>query len=181
MFFLAPGASIRSLLLALLAGGVVTLVAIAVLHLVLRPLLKLWFNPLVDTASVLFHLAANETIIASVSARRRSGWAWHPGCLTVTTRRLWFFPARWNQEPWSAALDDVDRIAEERSVLAELPPIRNWPLPLRFISRSGGGAVFAVADPAVVLAWFSRAESTHQDRSDPPTFAPRRESGDFDV
>jgi len=179
VFFLGRGASIRSLVLALLAGGVITLMAIVLLHLVLRPLLKLWFNPLVDTASGLFHLAANEKIIASVSARRQSGWAWHPGCLTVTTRRLWFFPGRWNQEPWSMALDEVDRIAQERSVLAELPPIRNWPLPLRFCSRSGAGAVFAVADPAAVLAWFNPGEPKDQDQ--PQQTFPRREPGVFDV
>jgi hypothetical protein len=164
LFFLAPKPTIRSFVVALLAGAVVTVLAIVVVHLVVRPLLKLWFSPSVDTASGLFHLAADEKIIASVSARRQSGWAWHPGCLTVTTRRLWFFPSRWNLEPWSTRLDEVDRVAPESSVLAELPPIRNWPLPLRLSSRSAGGAVFAVADPAAVLAWLSLNDRADQDR-----------------
>ncbi len=172
LFFLAPKPTIRSFGLALLAGGVVTVLAIVLVRLVVRPLLKLWFSPSVDTACGLFHLAADEKIIASVSARRQSGWAWHPGCLTVTTRRLWFFPSRWNQEPWSTLLADVDRIAPESSVLAELPPIRNWPLPLRLSSRSAGGAVFAVADPAAVLAWLSA--SARQGRPGPDPLGRRR-------
>jgi hypothetical protein len=157
VFFLSPRMSMRSVLVALLAGGVVTLLAIALLHLVLRPLLKLWFNPQVDSASGLFHLGADEKIIASVSARRQSGWGWHPGCLTITTRRLWFFPRHWNQEPWSVRLDEVDRIEPERTFLSELPPLRNWPQPLRLFSGAGE-VVFAVADPAAVLAWFDRVE-----------------------
>ena len=72
LFFLAPKPTIRSFGLALLAGGVVTVLAIVLVRLVVRPLLKLWFSPSVDPACGLFHLAADEKIVASVSARRQS-------------------------------------------------------------------------------------------------------------
>ena len=51
VFLLAPNASMRSLLVALVAGGVVTALAIVLLHLVLRPLVKLWFNPVIDSCA----------------------------------------------------------------------------------------------------------------------------------
>jgi hypothetical protein len=178
-FFLAPRATLRSFLLALLASAVVTVLAILLLHLILRPLLKLWFNPPVDPASGLFHLAADEKIIASVSARRQSGWAWRAGCLTITSRRLWFFPTHWNEEPWSVALEEVDGVGPECSVLAEMPPFRNWPLPLRFSSHTGGGAVFAVADPAAVLSWLNVSDPA--DTSGPGRAVAAREKGVFDV
>jgi hypothetical protein len=79
---------------------------------------------------------------------------WKPGSLALTNRRLWFFPADWNDEPWFLRLDDVGRIAPERPIVAELAPIRNWPEHLQVSSRVGPDAVFAMAEPTAVLAWF---------------------------
>ena len=36
-------------------------------------------------------------------------------------------------------------------------PVRHWPDLLRFTSRTGDHACFAVADPDAVLAWFAPA------------------------
>jgi len=144
----------RSFAVSLLAAGVFTLLAILVVGLIVRPLLRFWLNPAVDASWGLFHLSASETIIASMPARRRSGWRWQPGLLAVTNRRLWFFSAAWDDEPWSLGHEEVDQIELEHSTVAGIAPVRNWPVPVHLWGRSGQDAVFAVADRDAVLAWF---------------------------
>jgi hypothetical protein len=153
IFLFAPWATPNSFVIALVTGGVLTLVAFLLVRLVVRPLLYLWLSPAVDSSWGLFHVSPSETILASVSGRRRSGWRWRSGTLSVTNRRLWFFPAACDQEPWSLSLDDMDRIEQESSALAELAPMRNWPLPLHLWGRGGQDAVFATADPDALLGW----------------------------
>jgi len=144
----------RSFGKALLAAAVFTLLAFVIVRLIVRPLLQLWLNPSVDESLGLFQLSASETIIASMPARRRAGWRWQPGLLAVTNRRLWFFSAAWDDEPWSLELDEAHHIELERSIVADLAPIRNWPVPVHLWGRSGHDAVFAVADRDALLAWF---------------------------
>src|SRR5271166_4148044 len=50
VFLLAPWATLRSVVTALLVGGFLTLVAIVFVHLIVRPLLKRWLSPAVDPA-----------------------------------------------------------------------------------------------------------------------------------
>jgi hypothetical protein len=153
VFLFAGRATPRSLELAIIAGGVLTLLAMLIVRLIVRPLLSYWLHPTTDLSGGLFHLTASETIIASVPARRSMGWMWKPGSLTLTTHRLWFFPAEYSDEPWYLPLDDVAEIVPERPSFAELAPVRNWPEHLRVSGRSGPDAVFALAEPNVVLAW----------------------------
>ena len=153
IFLLARWATPRSFLLAIVAGGVFTLLAVLVVRLIVRPLLNFWLNPSADSSWGLFHLTASETIVATIPARRLSGWIWKPGSLALTNRRLWFFPANGNDEPWFLRLDDVDRIVPERPALAALGPIRNWPEHLHVTSLSGPDAVFATAQPSAVVRW----------------------------
>jgi hypothetical protein len=154
LFLVAPWATPQSFAVALLAAGALTLGAILVVRLIVRPLWSCWLNPVVDPAWGLFHLGPGEAIIASVAARRRLGWGWRPGSLALTNRRVWFFPSAWDGEPWSLKLGEAERIECERSFVAELAPIRNWPVPFHVLGRSGQEAAFAVSDPAVVYAWF---------------------------
>jgi len=185
--FRAPGlrvlvfllATPRSLAVALLAGGVLTVLAILVVGLIVRPLLKVWLNPSVDASWGLFHLSASETIVSSMPARRRSGWRWQPGLLAVTNRRLWFFSSAWDEEPWSLGLDDRDHIELEQSIVAKLAPIRNWPVPFHLWGRSGQDAVFAVADRDAILAWFQPIAG--QDGRSPLRAGGRHQAGVFDV
>ncbi len=154
VFLFAPWATIHSFVIALLAGGVLTLLAVLLVRLFVRPLFYLWLSPPVDSSWGLFHVSPGETILASVSARRRSGWGWRPGVLSITNRRLWFFPAACEDEPWSLGLDEMEHVEQEGSALAELAVIRNWPLPLHLRGRSGQDAVIATSNPEAVLAWF---------------------------
>src|SRR5262249_18265014 len=94
-----------------------------------------------------------ETIIASLPARRRLGWSWQTGSLALTNRRLWFFPSAWDAETWSMNLDEADRIEREGSIVTQLAPIRNWPVPIHVLGRSVQDAVFVVADPKAIGAW----------------------------
>jgi hypothetical protein len=112
-------------------------------------------RPSADSSGGLFQLTASETIVASVPARRRTRWSWKPGSLALTNRRLWFFPAEFNDEPWFLPLDDVADVAPERPLFAELAPIRNWPEHLRISARSRPDAIFALAEPDAVLAWLN--------------------------
>jgi hypothetical protein len=150
----ALGATPRALVWALVAAGFLTLLAILAVRLFVRPILNFWLNPSADSSWGLFHLTASETIVATVPARRRQGFLWKPGSLALTNRRLWFFPAKGNDEPWFLKLDDVTRIVAERPIFAELAPIRNWPDHLHISSRSDQDVVFATAEPTAVLGWF---------------------------
>jgi hypothetical protein len=179
VFLLAPWATPQSFAVALLAGGILTLLAIVIVRLIVRPLLNFWLNPPVDPAWGLFHLSANETILSSMPARRRSGWRCQPGLLAVTNRRLWFFPSAWDGEPWSLGLDEGGHIERERSVVADLAPIRNWPVSFHLWGRSGQDAVFAVADPDAMLAWFGPL--TRQDGAALVSAGERPRAGVFDV
>ena len=131
VFLFARGATPRSLVRAIFAGAAFTLMAFLIVRLIVRPLLNFWLRPSADSSGGLFHLTASETIVASVPARRRTRWSWKPGSLALTNRRLWFFPAEFNDEPWFLPLDDVADIVPERPLFAELAPIRNWPEHLR--------------------------------------------------
>ena len=122
VFSAGPMGHSALVLLAMVAGGAFTLLAFLIVRLIVRPLLKFWLSPSADSSWGLFHLTASETIVASVPARRRSGWRWKPGSLALTNRRLWFFPANGNDEPWFVRLDDVDRVVPERPLFAELAP-----------------------------------------------------------
>jgi hypothetical protein len=154
LFLVAPWATPQSFALALLAAGLLTLGAIMIVRWIIRPLWEVWLNPPVDPACGLFHLGASESIIASVPARRQSGWRWPAGSLALTNHRLWFFPAAWDGEPWSLELGETDRIERAGSFAARSGPIRNWPVPFHVRGRSGQDAAFVVPDPAVVLEWF---------------------------
>jgi hypothetical protein len=154
LFLLARWATPRSFLLAMVAGGAFTLLAVLVVRLIARPLVTFWLSPSADSSWGLFHLTASEKIFASVPARRLSGWMWKPGTLALTNRRLWFFPANGHDEPWFVRLDDIPRIVAQRPALSELGPIRNWPEHLHVASLSGPDAVFATALPSAVLGWF---------------------------
>jgi hypothetical protein len=163
VFLLAPWATPQSFAVALVAAGILSLLAIVIVRLIVRPLWNFWLNPPVDPAWGLFHLSASEAIVSSLPARRRLGWSWQPGLLALTDRRLWFFPSAWDGEPWSLNLDEADHIEREDSFVAELAPIRNWPVPFHLLGRSGQDAVFAVADPDAILAWF-RPPAGHDSR-----------------
>jgi hypothetical protein len=155
VFLFARGATPRSLVRAIFAGGAFTLLAILIVRLIVRPLLNRWLRPVADSSGGLFHLTASETIVASVPARRRTGWMWKPGSLALSNHRLWFFPAEFHVEPWFLPLDDVTEMVPERPLLGELAPIRNWPEHLRVSARSGPDAIFALAEPDAVLAWLN--------------------------
>jgi hypothetical protein len=155
VFLLARWATPRSFLLAMVAGGTFTLLAVLFVRLIVRPLVKFWLSPTADSSWGLFHLTASETIVASVPARRLSGWLWKPGSLALTNRRLWFFPANGHDEPWFIRLDDLARIVPERPALSELGLIRNWPEHLHVTSLSGPDAVFATVEPSAVLGWLN--------------------------
>jgi hypothetical protein len=153
VFLLAPWATPQSFAVALLAAGAFTLLSLLIVRFIVRPLWSLWLNPPVDPAWGMFHLSANETIISSLPARRRLGWSWQTGSIALTNRRLWFFPSAWDGETWFMNLDEADRIEREGSIVAQLAPIRNWPVPFRVLGRSGQDSVFAVSDPKAIEAW----------------------------
>jgi hypothetical protein len=177
VFLMAPWATIRSFVIALFAGGIVTLAAILFVNLIARPLIRRWLSPAVDPTEGQFHLGAAERVVASLSARRQTGWTWQPGSLTLTDRRLWFFPAAWELEPWSLGVDELDQIKPEPFFLAELAPIRNWPLPMQLWGRSGQEALFAMSEPDRLLDWFGEFKQVEGPKNGN---AARREGGELD-
>jgi hypothetical protein len=177
VFLLAPWATFRSVVTAIIAGGFLTLVAIVLVHFIVRPLLRRWLSPAVDPAGGQFHLGAGERVVANLSARRQVGWTWQPGSLTLTDRGLWFFPAAWEVEPWSLRMDELDQIKPQRSLLAELGPLRNWPLAIELWGKSGQEALFAMSDPNPLLDWFGQLKRPD---SPPNVNAAWQASGEID-
>ena len=153
VFLFARGATPRSLVRAIFAGGAFTLLAILIVRVIVRPLLNFWLRPAADSSGGLFHLTASETIVASVPARRRTGWMWKPGSLALTNRRLWFFPAEFNDEPWFLPLDDIAEIVPERPLFGRTGAHSQLAGTLASERRSGPDAIFALAEPDAVLAW----------------------------
>jgi hypothetical protein len=171
------GITWRSAFVALMLAGAITLSAMLVVRLILSPLLNLWLRPPFDASEWTFHLSAGETASAGVPARWRSLGRWRPGALVLTKRRICFIPAAWGMEPWSMALDDLERIEAEPPILARLLPVHNWPDLLRFTDRTGDRASFAVADPDEVMDWFSPPRQPH----DAPPSTRVAPQGVFDV
>jgi hypothetical protein len=156
MRLLLPSSIGSAVLSAIVAVGLAIL-AVVVVKVVIRPLLGMWLSPSVDSSAVLFHLAAGEAIGSSMPARRQWGWGWQSGTLVVTDRRVWFFPAAWDCEPWAVSRSEIIRGETVTPLLTELLPLRNWPEPLRLETRDGAQSTFALADPASVLAYLKPA------------------------
>jgi hypothetical protein len=167
LFLLAPRATPTSLAWALIGGGALSLLAVLIDYLIVRPILNWWLSPLVDSSSGLFHLASGESIVTSVPARRNMGWAWQAGTLVLTDRRLWFFPAAWDESPWSLDSRDFDRIEPRSTILATLAPIRCWPEILCFWARSGEKSLFAMANPDAMLGWFRPSDTPNSAEASP--------------
>jgi hypothetical protein len=143
-----------SLFLAVLIAMAVTLLVMLIVRLIIDPALRAWLTPAVDPTTVLFHLAPGEESLSSVPARRRWGWNWQPGTLVLTDRRVWFVPLAWNLEPCPMDRHEIADCELERSPIATLFPICNWPEQIRIGTRSGGNVTLAVADPKFVIDWF---------------------------
>lgn len=154
MFLLAPWATRRAALAALILAGATTVAGMLFVRLVVAPLMNLWLNPGFDPTSWTFHLSAGESPQASVPARFWVDGGWRPGALVLTGRRIWFLPSAWGPEPWSLARTELTRAEAEPAALARFLPVRHWPDRLRLTGRAGDHA-FAVADPDTVLAWFA--------------------------
>ena len=159
IFLLAPWATRRVALAALILSCAVTIGGMLFVRLVIAPLLNLWLRPAYDPSAWSFHFSAGEAPEACVPGRFRAGAGWRPGALVLTGRRIWFLPSAWDAEPWSMPREDIGRIEAEPPAFARFLPLRHWPDRLRLTDRVGGQADFAVADPDAVLAWFAPSRS----------------------
>jgi hypothetical protein len=151
--------TLRSLLFSLILAGLIAVLLLLVVRLVARPLLSIWLRPVADPSAGLFHLAASETIIASVPARRKSRWVWQPGALVLTNRRIWFIPSAWDSEPSSVELGDVENCELQLPACAGIGLVTNWPPVLKLLTRHESRWTIAVRDPEVVLEWLARGQS----------------------
>ena len=177
IFLLHPRATRRSIFNAIILAGCVTLAMTLAVQLIIRPLLNLWLRPRVDPSRWLFHLSSGDSPVASVPGRWKSDGRWRPGALVLTNRRIWFFPAAWDVEPWSLPCQELERIQMEPSRLSRVVPIRNWPELVCLSGRAKPEASFAVADPYAVLGWFS-LDPLPDDMLPSPRIAPQ---GAFDA
>ncbi len=167
----------RVLVWAFILAGSLTLFVYLIDKLIIRHLVNFWFKSSIDPSWWLFHLSVGETTSASVPGRWKAGKRWRPGALVLTNRRIGFFPAAWGIEPWTLAREELARIETETPPLARLAAILNWPELLRISARTGEHARFALADPEVVLAWFT-PDPRRDDVASPQRVAPQ---GAFDA
>jgi hypothetical protein len=137
-------------------------------------LFRKWATP---GSAGLFHLAANERVVDSFPARRKSGWSWPAGTLVCTNLRLWFFPRAHDAEIWSRSLDAREEVRLEPPPQIDWGLIADWPDRLAFQDGDGVPEVFAVADPDAVLPWFQPAQTQTAETphpTAPPLSTPRR-------
>jgi hypothetical protein len=176
-FLVHNSATPRSILYALLFALVATTLLHLLVRLVLEPLVRAWHTPWSDGSAGLFHVAANERVIATSPGRRAMGRRWMPGTLVRTNLRLWFFPRAHDAEIWSEPLDSLHAIQLEPGPRIAWGYIRGWPerLSLQVAAEGQGGGgheAFATPDPSAVLAWFNRTDASPQAAA-PPVSSPR--------
>ncbi len=159
----------HSVLYALLFAAAATTLLYLFVRLVLEPRVRAWLTPWTDGSAGLFHVAANERVLASSPGRRKAGRRWTPGTLVRTNLRLWFFPRAHDLDIWSQPLDVLRDVHLEpppriaRGFILARNPILGWPERLS-VQTAGDGqgdgdhAVFAIPDPDAVLAWFDRPD-----------------------
>jgi hypothetical protein len=178
IFLFQRGATPRSLFYALLFAGLATLLLELLVRLVIRPLVRHWHEPWTDGSAGLFHLAANERVVASSPARRKSGWSWPAGTLICTNLRLWFFPRAHDAEIWSRPLAALEGVRLEPAPRIAWGLIAGWPDRLTLEDGDGSPEVFAVPDPDAVLPWFQpgqvQARATEVPRPAAPPHSTRR-------
>jgi hypothetical protein len=177
LFLFRKWATPHSVLYALLFATVATTLLYLFVRLVLEPLVRSWHSPWIDGSAGLFHVAANEQVLASSPARRAEGRRWMPGTLVSTNLRLWFFPRAHDADIWSEPLDALREIHLEPAPRIAWGYIIGWPerLSLRTAGDEqddGNREVFAIPDPDAVLAWFERS-GTPPPPAAPPMSSPR--------
>jgi hypothetical protein len=168
-----PYSVVYALLFATLATGFLYLL----IRFLISPLVRHWHAPRADDSAGLFHVAANERVLASSPARRKQGRSWLPGTLVRTNLRLWFFPRAHDADIWFRPLGALRNIHLEPAPPVARGYVHGWPERLALDASeaggksngivngngngdgdsSGGREVFALADPEAVLAWFERA------------------------
>lgn len=153
----------RTLILAFFLAAVLTVLVDLFVRMVIGPPLRRWLSPTapLEEDDVLgrdfgFHFDATERVINSRPGRRVLRWRSDPGTLVLTDRRVWFFPATWDGEPWSVACEKI------RSAALEPPSgffsglIRGLPPRLRLDAgpEPEDRATFTLAEPVLVQSWF---------------------------
>jgi hypothetical protein len=157
-----PHSVVYALLFAALATGLLTVLV----RWMIGPALRRWHTPWSDESAGLFHVAANEWVLASSPGRRRQGRLWLPGMLVRTNLRLWFFPRAHDAEIGSWPLAALGNIHLEPAPRVAWGFVLGWPERLALDvgeprgngdgTGPGGRELFAVAEPEAVLTWFKR-------------------------
>ena len=176
-FLFQKWATPHSILYALLFAAAATTLLYLLVRLVLEPLVRSWHTPWTDGSAGLFHVAANERVLASSPARRAVGRRWTPGTLVATNLRLWFFPRAHDVDIWSRPLDALREIHLEPGPRIAWGYIHGWPERLSLQAAGDGQGdgdheVFAIPDPDAVLAWFDRSGAPPLAAA-PPMSSPR--------
>jgi hypothetical protein len=148
-----------ALVLGLLVAALVAVGTDLLARFVLRPLLARWYHPgpgLAEATPLAFHLDTGETALAACPARIRSARGWRAGTLVLTDRALAYYPREWDAEPWRAGRPEVRglRVEPDRAALGSF--LLGMPGRLLVRTADGREQALAVADPAEVVAWFSR-------------------------
>ena len=144
---------------AFLWAAIITVLLDVYVRLIMRPILARWYNPRRRTDEIgtplAFRLAASETVLDEVSARMVIGRSARPGILVRTDRRLWFSPFGWDHEPWSMLESDLESASSVAAPSRLSSLILGLPKRLCLRDHDGVETRFVVADPRVVLNWYT--------------------------
>jgi hypothetical protein len=141
---------------AFMLGAAITVATDLFVRLVLSPLVRRWHTPRRPDDSMgapLFHLGANETLLAEAPARLQGGRLWPPGTLILTNSRIGFFPFAWDAPPWLVPLDQLRSVRVEPARPFAFGLVRGLPDRLVLQDASATERRFAVADPRLILDW----------------------------
>jgi hypothetical protein len=147
----------RAVFAAFAIGAILTVMVDLVFRLVVKPLMVLWYHPRnrdpFRTTDLCFRLAAGETVLAEIPARRMDGRHRRPGTFVGTDRRIGFYPYAWDGEPWELDLHRLREVRIEPTVRRVLGCVRGYPdhLVLRG-DDSAGEIALIVADPDALAA-----------------------------
>ncbi len=144
---------------AFLWAAIITVLVDLYVRLIMRPILARWYTPRPRGDEfgmpVAFRLAASETVLEEIPARMVSGRSTSPGTLIRTDRRLWFSPFGWDREPWSMFEADMESASTVTAPSRLGSLIRGLPQRLCLRDRNGAETRFVLADPRVVLRWYT--------------------------
>jgi hypothetical protein len=149
----------RALFIAFAVAAAVTVAIDLLFRLFIRPAMVQWYYPRCRdrhyTVPIAFHLAARESVLAELPARRMIGRRRVAGTLVRTSHRVCFYPFAWDGEAWETPLERVRDATLQPTIRRVLGFVRGYPDHVVIRDDRDADVALIVAEPDVVRSWFA--------------------------